>query len=264
MCDQLTALAEAYTTDADPAGPEALAQRPEWLVQCLARLIFFLLQRWLALRSPGSHRPPAWWRDRPDLPPGSAQAEAAEIRGPFGNSIAWMCLRRGIGPGHTDWPELSRAIVAFGGSLAGFRAGAPALGLQWWENPNVIPGMIGEAVATPAATATALLLSRQAVAHAPPAAPNGARAEAAHVLWPASWSPASWRQFLAPVGAGPPTTTGPPASAAWVANSVMSDARGRSTAGPAVLIRAGRTSRARPDAAYKFRPLAPIALPAAP
>ena len=33
----------------------------------------------------------------------------------------------------------------------GFRAGLPACGLQWWENPDIVPGMIGETAATPAA-----------------------------------------------------------------------------------------------------------------
>ena len=55
------------------------------------------------------------------------RTEVASVRGPFGNSIRWRCLRHGIGPGHKDWPELSRAIVAFGGSLEGFRPGAPAV-----------------------------------------------------------------------------------------------------------------------------------------
>ena len=125
MRDPLTAPAEAYAPDADRAGPDAPAHPPEWLVRCLALLIFFLLEHLHAVRLRRSRRLPSWWQDRPDLPAGSAQAEAASIRGPFGNAIAWMCRRRGIGPGHTDWPELSRAIVAFGGSVKGFRAGAP-------------------------------------------------------------------------------------------------------------------------------------------
>ncbi len=206
MRDPLTDLAEAYTTDSDRAGPDALAHRPKWLVHCLAHLILFLLRRLLAIHSPRFCRPQSRWQDRPDLPAGSAQAEAASVRGQFGNAIAWMCFRRGIGPGHADWPELSRAIVAFGGSLQGFHAGAPAWGLQWWENPNVVPGTI-------AAMPTASLLQRQAVANAAPPAPDAAAADA---RLPAAWLPASW--LPAPVrprverpGTGPPT--GPPA--AW-------------------------------------------------
>ena len=140
---------------------------------------------------------------RPDLPLGSAQALAASVRGAFGNAIAWMCLRRGIGPGHPDWPELSRAIVAFGGSVKRFRAGLPACGLQWWENPDIIPGMIGEAVATPAATATAVLLSRLDVVDVPPPALIVAAAEVGHAV-----STAPVRPVLARVTTGPPT--GPP------------------------------------------------------
>ena len=142
MCSQTTPPAEAYAPDADRAGPDAFAHPPEWLVHILAMLILFLLQHTQAMRLRRFRRTHAWWRDRPDLPAGSAQGHAASVRGPFGRSIAWMCRRHGIGPGHKDWPELSRAIVAFGGSLQGFCAGAPPSGLYWWENPGVVAGMV--------------------------------------------------------------------------------------------------------------------------
>jgi hypothetical protein len=217
MRNTTAAPAKAYAPDADRAGSDARAQSPEWLVRWLALLIFFLLEPLNALRVLRSGRLPSWWQDRPDLPPGSAQAEAASVRGPFGNSIAWMCLRRGIGPGHPDWPELSRAIVAFGGSVAGFRAGLPACGLQWWENPDIVPGMIAGFSAH--AAATAALLQPQAVASALPPAPSAMRAEAAHVRLPAScrlpasrlpasWLSASGWHVFARAGPGP--STGPP------------------------------------------------------
>ena len=60
-----------------------------------------------------------------------AASASASIRGEFGNAIAWMAHRFGINPGHPDWPEVSRAIVAFGGSVKGFRAGAPRCPQQW-------------------------------------------------------------------------------------------------------------------------------------
>ncbi len=211
----LTVPAEAYAPDADRAGTDAPAQLPEWLVHCLALMIFFLLKRLLAGRPRRPIRLTQWFHERLDLPPGSAQEEAATIRGPFGNAIAWMCRRRGIGPGHPDWPELSRAIVAFGGSVKGFRAGLPACGLQWWDNPNVVPGMTGEIVATPAATAMAALLARLAVADAPPPVPHAMLDEAAHARLPASWLPASWRQVLVRAGTGPPTGPPLPGPAAW-------------------------------------------------
>jgi hypothetical protein len=162
-----------------------------------------MLERMFAACS-GRSKLPSWWHDRPDLPAGSIQAVAASIRGPFGNAIAWMCQRRGIGPGHPDWPELSRAIVAFGGSLKGLRAGAKPCGLQWWENPDILPGMVGETTAAPAATAMALLLSRQAAAAAPSPAPeNIVRSEAEPAL-----PPVFRRQVSARTATGPPT--GPP------------------------------------------------------
>jgi len=231
MCDPLTAPAEAHAPDADRTGPDAPAHLPEWLVHCLARLILLLLE---SLLGAGPHRSrlPSWWHDRPDLPAGSTQAEAASRRGHFGNAIAWMCRRTGVGPGHPDWPELSRAIVAFGGSVAGFRAGLPPCGLQWWDNPRIVPGMVA-GFGAPAA-ASAALLQRQAVADIPPPAPNAMQAEAAHARLSASrWSASVWHVF-ARAGPGPPTGRTLPGTA----NPVMPDERGQSMAGPAVLIRA--------------------------
>ena len=211
----LTAPAEAYAPDADRAGPDALAQAPDWLVHFIAVLIVFVLQRLLALRPHRSLGVPLHWQDRTDLPAGSAQAMAAAKRGEYGNAIAWMCRRRGIGPGHPDWPELSRAIVAFGGSVRGFRPGLPALGLQWWENPNVVPGMSGETVATPAATALAALLERQAAEDAPPPELHAVSDAAARARLPASWLSALWWQVFLRAGTGPPTGPPLPGPAAW-------------------------------------------------
>jgi hypothetical protein len=206
MCDLLTALAQADVPEADRAGPGVPAHSPEWLARWLALLIFFLLEPLNAVRLLRSRRLPSLWQARPDLPPGSAQAEAASIRGSFGTAIAWMCRRHGVGPGHPEWPELSRAIVAFGGSLEGFRAGAPPCGLQWWENPNIVPGMV-PGFSAPAA-ATASLLQPHAVAHAAAPAPHAMQAAAAHARLPASWVSAAGRHVFARAGPSPPT--GPP------------------------------------------------------
>jgi hypothetical protein len=214
MRDPFTPPDKAYLTDANRPDPEVSAHAPEGLVRWLALLICFLMEPWNVVRLYRCSRPQFWWPDRrPDLPAGSAQAEAASIRGAFGNAIAWMCRRHGIGPGHRDWPELSRAIVAFGGSMKRFDFSAPAWGLQWWENPNVVPGTIGLTAAPPAATATASLLARQAVANPLPPAPGFTQAEAmppaaAHARSPASWVSATGRQVFARAGPGP--STGPP------------------------------------------------------
>jgi hypothetical protein len=259
MCAPTTAPAEAYAPYADRAGPGVPAHSPEWLVRWLALLICFLLEPLNAVRLLRSGRLPSLWQGRPDLPPGSAQAEAASIRGSFGTAIAWMCRRHGIGPGHAEWPELSRAIEAFGGSLAGFRAGAPACGLQWWENPNIVPGMVAGFGAR-AAAPVASLLQPQVGGCALPPAPSAVQAEAAHARVPASWMPGSWlpgsgRQVFARAGPGP--STGPP-GCPGLPNCVMSNERGRSTTSPAVLIRADRKSRARPGAAYAFSACDPL------
>jgi hypothetical protein len=226
MCTQTSTPAQAYSSDANRAGPEGL-------IRWLALLICFLMEPWNAVRLLRASRQAAWWQERLDLPAGSAQAEAASIRGAFGNAIAWMCHRHGVGPGHKNWPELSRAIVAFGGSLNGFRAGAPAWPLQWWENPNVVPGFVPGFGASTAATAG--LPQPQDVAGIPPPAPNTTQLQAAHARLPESWSPASWRHEFARAGPGP--STGPP-GCPELPISVMSNERGRSMASPAVLIRA--------------------------
>ena len=235
MCAPTPAPAQAYAPYADRAGPDAPAQSPEWLVHWLALLIFFLLEPLNAVRLLRSGRlARSWWHDRPDLPAGSAQAEAASVRGPFGNSIRWMCLRHGIGPGHKDWPELSRAIVAFGGSLEGFRAGAPPCGLQWWENPGVVPGMVvpwlrrarrGDRIAAGAAGCCECSAAG-AECHA-------SRSRACTVAC----------VMVVRIGAAGfcacrPRSADRAARLPGTANTVMSDARGRSMASPAVLIRA--------------------------
>jgi hypothetical protein len=229
MCDPLTAAANAHSPDANRAGPDAPPPLPEWVVRLVTLIIRLILECSFGARSRRS-RPPSWWHGRPDLPAGSIQALAASIRGPFGNAIAWMCRRRGIGPGHPDWPELARAIVAFGGSVKGARPGLPACGLQWWENPDLVPGMIGETPATAAAEALASLLSQDAIANTPPPAPNIEPAAA----WPAL--PPAIRRVLARTATGPPT--GPPAT--WGYQPVTPDERGQPMAGPGVLIRADR------------------------
>jgi len=231
-------LTQTYAPYADRVGPDAPGRSAEWLARWLGLLIFFLLEPLNAIRLLRSGRLTSRWHERPDLPPGSTQDEAASIRGSFGTAIAWMCLRHGIGPGHAEWPELSRTIVAFGGSLERFRAGRPALGLQWWENPNVVPGfVVGFGTSASATTATEALLQREAVANALPPAPRVMQAEAAHARLPASWLAASRQHVFA--RAGPGSATGPP-RCPGLPTSIMSEARGRSMAGPAILIRADR------------------------
>ena len=156
----------------------------------------------------------------------------------FCTAIAGMCRRHGIGPGHADWPDLARAIVTFGGSLEGFRPGLPPCGPQWRENPNIVPGMV-PGFGVPAA-ATASLLQRQAVANTAPPAPNAMPAEATHAKLPFLLASVVAAGFCPcrPRSAGRAASRRGPLPG--TTNLVMSDARGRSTASPAVLIRADR------------------------
>jgi hypothetical protein len=101
---------------------------------------------------------------------------------------------------------MSRAIVAFGGSLKEFRAGAPPRGLLWWENPGVILGMVS-GFSVPSA-ATVALRKQLDAANALPPVPHAVQAEATHARLAASWLAASVRQVFARAGPGP--STGPP------------------------------------------------------
>jgi hypothetical protein len=172
----------------------------------LAFLIFFLTGPLGGIRMLRSGRLTSWSHDRPELPAGSAEAHFASVRGAFSNSIRWLCLRHGIGPGQSDWPELSRAIVGFGGSLDGFRAGLRPCGLLWWENPGVILGVVtGFSVLS---AATVALRKQLDAANALLPASNEMQEEAAHGRLPASWLSASgWHVFAR---AGPRPSTGPP------------------------------------------------------
>jgi hypothetical protein len=241
MRDPLTTPVEAYAPATDRAGPDASAPSPEWLVRWLALLIFFLTEPLSALRVLCSGRLPLLWRDdRPDLPAGSAQSEAR-----VDPRLVRHRDRLDVPPPRyraraSGVAELSRAIMAFGGSLAGYRFDAPPCGLQWWENPNIVPGM-GAGFSAPAA-ATASLTQLQDAASAPTPPPNAMQAEASHARLPASWLPASWlpataRHVFARAGPGPPP--GPP-GLPETANTIASDARGRSMASLAILIRANR------------------------
>jgi len=212
--DPLTPPAGASPLDADRTGEAVPARLPEWLVQLIAMLIHFMLRRVLAARWRNAQLR-AWCHERPDMEPGSAQQLAALIGGAFGNSIAWMCLYDGIGPGHREWPALSRAILAFGGSLRAFgpgRRGRPAMGQPWWGNPYVMPGLAAPQRATPAAGRLSALLARDAADGA--AAPAGAASPAPHEAaaprteFDSAPMAASWRSPIARIATGPPT--GPP------------------------------------------------------
>jgi len=111
--------------------------------------------------------------------------------------------RRSNGLVHKDRLELSRAIMAFGSSKKGSRLaspnfahqaimasggsskasrpGQPSCGLHSWENPNILPGAIGNIAEISAAPALALLHAQPKIASAPPQTPHtGDRAQA----WP--------------------------------------------------------------------------------
>ena len=203
MCDPLTTPAYAYSPDVNRVGPDACPRLPERVVRFLVLVALLLREYWLTFRRYRAGTLPSWWYYREDLPPGSVQQLAASIRGEFGNAIAWMCRRRGIGPGHPDWPELRCAIIAFGGSVKGFRPGLPACGLQWWENPHIHPWVIGDIPATPAADAMSRLLCRLAVVAAPCLDQFVPHTEPVPAV-----APAPQRRVYARAGTGPPT--GPP------------------------------------------------------
>ena len=195
-----TALAEADAPDGNRDGLGASARLDDWFVVFLAMLLSIARQCVRAFRPCTIPTLPSWWVDRPDLVPGSAQHYAASIRGEFGNVIMRMCCRRGIGPGHPEWPYLSRAIVAFGGrpEPATWYAGRP-LRPEWWENHWVSPAVI------PPPPAKQSLLVRQAAAGAASPRPTwqAVPADSAHaVSWCARFQSSS--RVLGWAATGPP------------------------------------------------------------
>ncbi len=204
MSVPLTPPAEACSPDRDRAGPDASAHLREWLVRLIALVIYVMLQRAheraLAGRPRRCARLSSWCDDRPDRPAPPAQDLAAAKRRAFVNAIARMFRRNGIGPAHPDLPAQSSAQVGFGGSPNWVRPGRPARDPQWWDNLDLMPGMIGDIVATPAATAEASLLSPQAVAGIAPPLPNVLPAAARPARLPAIR-----RCVFAPAATGPPT-----------------------------------------------------------
>ena len=227
--------AGAFATDANRHG-EAVSAPPEWLAYLLARLIHLMLRTMRVLRPRSLSYLPDWMLERPDLPASSALALAASVRGEFGTAIAWMCMRRGIGPGHRHWPYLAHSIVAFGGSLQG--VDGRRYPMQWWESHWASPAVVRPDPAPP--SATALLLEREAIALAPlsewqaaPAsaarAPAPAPLPAATLLRPAS-PPPSWLRPWARDGTGPPT--GPPCIAAPPPSSCLTHGAGPRPAPP--------------------------------
>jgi hypothetical protein len=209
-------MAEACAPDADRAGPDAFPLLPEWLRDVVARLILFLLNQLRAGRPHRSRRrSPRWVALVAELGRGRAQPAAPSICGPIAQVVATVCAYWGIGPGHRDWPELSRLIIAFGGTLAGLNG--HRYPQPWLEAPQFVPGMIrADAAAKP--TAASLLLAQVAadvsqsaadipwpVAIALPAGPGRVLPSAPRVSSPAPGP----RGFARAAATGPPT--GPPA-----------------------------------------------------
>ena len=172
ISNALTAPVYAWSPDADRVGPGAPAHLMHRIVRFLVLVAFLVREHWRAISQYCAGKLASWWYCRSDLPPGSLQQRAAPKCGAFGNAIDWTRRRRGIGARHSNRPMLSRAIVAYSRSIEGFRPGLPSYGLPRFETPNIVPGMIGETVAPPSATAMASLLSRREVRGATPPAPG--------------------------------------------------------------------------------------------
>jgi hypothetical protein len=212
MCDRQPVPADAYSPDADRAGRGACAPPPEWVVAFVARLLLFVLRHLAAFRQRGVAPTPSWWMHVPEYAPGSTQAYAAALRGPFGNLITTMCWLDGIGPGHQDWGYISRTILAFGGSLKpldGHKHPRP-----WWNSREILPGMFDGLPEQPiAASPLAQRLAADALSPVPaPERAAAAHAPADEACLASTLLPAFWRRVLARAGTGPPVRgdTGPP------------------------------------------------------
>ena len=189
--DPLTALADTYSPDADRVGLDASGPLPEWLVHALVTLIVFIRQHVLIRRPRHNWSLPGWYVGRPGPLPASTPELAAMIRGAWGHEIAHVCRYDGIGPGHPDWPELSRAILAFGGSLRGVDGRKHPR--PWWHALGFAPSLAR-------ADTAAAALPPEAEPVSAPSAP-AATAEAAgsgHAVLPAPRRPVFARAATGP------------------------------------------------------------------
>ena len=193
--DPHTALAEAYSPDADRAGLDASGPLPEWLVQLLITLVLFVRQHVFIRRPRHNWSLPSWYVGRPGPLPASTPELAAVIRGAWGHEIAHVCRYEGIGPDHPDWPELSHAILAFGGSLHGVDGRKHRR--PWWHALGFAPSLTRADNA--AKTAAASLPQAQPVAIPPAPEPVAVIAGLAHPE-----RPAPRRPVLARAATGPP------------------------------------------------------------
>ena len=217
-------------------GPVRTGELPQWLVHFLAMLIHFLLKNMLAMGLRRSRRRQAWWQDRPDLPAGSAQAEAASVRGQFGNAD------------RLDVPPPRHRAGASG------LAGVVPRHRGVWRQPGGVPCRRSAAraalVGKPRRRARHGSFHQRARRGNRSAAATAGCCEcsAAGAERHASCKPPSGACKIARVMVGRnnaagfracrPQSVDRAATLPGTAKPVMSDARGRSTAGPAVLIRA--------------------------
>lgn len=197
--DRNTAVAEAWSPDANRAGQVASERLPAVFLEFLTLFIRRMLRQWFP---PRARLLPSWWVSLPDCVPGSTQELAASVRGPIGHAMAHMCRYCGFGPGHHDWPYLRRSILAFGGSLRGVdgrKHPRPCLETHW-----IVPAVVEpDAATTPTAAAP---LARYLTMDEPPPAPRAVPADVGPAV-----SPAPLRPVLARAATGPPT--GPPRAA---------------------------------------------------
>ena len=190
--DRNTALAEACSPDDIRAGLDASGPLPEWVVQFLVTLILFLRQH--VFRRPRHNWSlPSWYAGRPGPLPASTPELAAVIRGAWGHEIAHVCRYEGIGPDHPDWPELSRAILAFGGSLCGVDGRKHRR--PWWHALGFAPSLTRADNAAKTAAA-----SPEALPNVAPPAPEAAASVASlgHAVLPAPRRPVFARAATGP------------------------------------------------------------------
>jgi hypothetical protein len=233
MCNPLSPQADAFSPVADRAATAASSRLPAWLVRLTALVIRFILECRLAAHA-RRHGLPAQRIRRPDRPSGSVQPCAASIGGEFSDAIARACLRHGIASRHPGRPALSCAIAAFGGWLRGLRLRLPADGLRWHEDPDIVPGMIGQDRTRPAADTTSLLLLRSR------GASSGARFASRACRVRPSLAPSSASARSCPCRA---RSSNRAASCLRLSTPSCLEARCQSMAGAPVLIRTGRKLR---------------------
>ena len=112
MCASPKAATEADAPDADRVGPDAPAPMPDWLLRILVQIVCCLIKAWLALHPRGTHAQRSRPVDRPSPSPVSGQSANDFISTSLDETIARACQEQDVSPEDAARAKMARQITA--------------------------------------------------------------------------------------------------------------------------------------------------------